>query len=82
VKKILAVSTLLLLAGCTRPENATRILADQGYRDIKITGYKLFDCGKDDTTATGFEATSPAGIHVKGTVCSGWFLKASTIRFD
>jgi len=64
-----------------RPEEATRILADQGYTEIVITGWRPFAAGKDDSFSTGFEARSPGGRKVTGAVTSGFF-KGSTIRLD
>jgi hypothetical protein len=79
---LLVVTTCLLANGCTDAPNATRILTQQGYKDITITGWSPFSCAKDDDLHTGFSATSPGGYKVTGTVCSGYFFKASTIRLD
>jgi hypothetical protein len=76
------VLILILLAACTDPKDATRILADQGYTNIQITGYSWFSCSKDDTYRTGFTATAPSGRQVSGTVCAGLLFKNSTIRFE
>lgn len=76
--------TILLafaLAGCTQADRATELLHQQGYTDVQITGYNGFACGRDDTYATGFTATNPAGNRVSGTVCAGLFFKGATIRF-
>ena len=71
----------VLFSGCTASNEATRALEGAGYTQIQITGYSWFGCGKDDTFATGFEATGPSGKHVSGVVCSGW-LKGATIRTE
>lgn len=68
-----------LMAGCTDTGRATRVLADAGYKSVRLTGYSFLLCGKDDDFSTGFEATSPSGALVSGAVCSGWF-KGATIR--
>jgi hypothetical protein len=73
---------VVLLAGCTRADHAKETLEAQGYTDVQITGYRFFKCSEDDVTHTGFNAKSPAGHKVSGTVCGGWLLKGSTIRFD
>jgi hypothetical protein len=73
---------LLALTGCTRPEHARKVLADQGFKDITITGYSWFSCGKDDSFSTGFEATSANGAKVKGTVCEGMLFKNATVRYE
>jgi hypothetical protein len=67
---------------CTRPDNATELLNQQGYTDIKITGWRPMMAGKDDSVSTGFEATSHSGQRVSGAVTSGLLFKGSTIRFD
>lgn len=72
---------VLALAACSDGDTAQRILAQQGYTEIEITGWSPFSCSEDDTFSTGFIATSPAGLRVTGTVCSAWF-KGATIRFD
>lgn len=78
----IALAASSFLAGCTDGPNATRILVQQGYKDVTITGWRPFACSKDDDLHTGFEATSLGGYRVTGTVCSGYFFKASTIRLD
>ncbi len=70
----------IILGACSDAPNTTRILSDQGYTNIKTTGYSIFSCGKEDSFSTGFEATSPSGKRVKGVVCSGW-MKGGTVRF-
>jgi hypothetical protein len=59
-----------------------RILEENGYTNIQITGYNWAACGQDDTYHTGFVATAPSGRQVTGTVCAGVFFKNSTIRFE
>ena len=81
-KLLLIVVAAAMLFGCSDEGGAKRILTASGFRDIQITGYEFFACGKDDTYSTGFTATGPTGIRVSGTVCSGLFFKNSTIRFD
>jgi hypothetical protein len=70
----------ILLASCTDPKGSERVLAQQGFSDVKITGYKFFACSEDDIFSTGFIAKSPSGNEVKGCVCRGLF-KGATIRF-
>lgn len=78
--KFLAVTFVVLLAGCTNP-NAKITLENQGYKNVKLTGYQFMKCSDDDITHTGFQATSPSGVVVTGTVCEGVF-KGKTIRLD
>lgn len=81
MKKLFASALLLFVLGCTDGNKATRVLTDQGFKDITLTGYRPFMCSEDDTFKTGFAATSPSGKHVTGAVCSGWF-KGATVRMD
>ena len=62
-------------------DGAERILSEQGYTEIKITGYRPLMAGEDDTFSTGFEAKSPSGHIVTGAVTGGVF-KGRTIRLD
>lgn len=77
---IVAAVALLTLTGCTGSGVETT-LAQQGYTNIHVTGYRFFGCGQDDSFHAGFEATTANGSHVTGVVCSG-FLKGKTIRLD
>lgn len=70
-----------MLSACTNGDGATKALEGAGYTDIKITGYKFFGCGNDDTFHTGFNATGVNGKQVSGVVCGG-LMKGSTIRVD
>lgn len=80
-----SIVAALLLAGCTRPNHATNVLRAQGFREIHITGYRVFGCdgskGSDDGFHTGFEAIGPNGQKVSGVVCEG-LLKGATVRYD
>jgi hypothetical protein len=90
---ITAIALLGVLAGCTSETDAQRVLTDQGYVDIRFTGYRAFICGDDYTFHTGFEAdTNVITVdkdgkqaivkhHVTGAVCSGW-LKGNSIKLD
>lgn len=71
---------VLCLLSCTDAENSTRILKDEGYTKIEITGYGWFGCSSDDTYSTEFAATSVSGSRVTGVVCCGVFAKGCTIR--
>jgi hypothetical protein len=71
---------LLFIVGCTDSDNATRVLRSQGYTNIKITGYCLFGCSKDDGVHTGFKAKAPNGEMIEGVVCQGLLLKGATVR--
>lgn len=60
-------------------EKSKKILQDQGYWNIKTTGYEPFICG-DDMFSVGFEAMTKDSAFVRGSVCSGP-TKGFTIRF-
>ena len=62
-------------------EGAQRVLEDQGYTRVEITGWRFWGCSKGDQFHTGFKALSPAKRPVSGVVCDGWF-KGATVRFD
>lgn len=81
MKKFVIMAFALVLAGCTNQDRALRVLESSGYTEIRFNGYGWFACGKDDTFATAFYATSVNGTRVSGTVCSG-LLKGNTIRLD
>lgn len=81
-RSIVAILFAFGVAGCTDQDNATRILEANGYSNIEYTGYSWFACGKNDPQSTGFKAIGPTGKVVEGSVCSGFFFKNSTIRFE
>jgi hypothetical protein len=70
----------LLLSACSAPDDAHRILDEQGYTNIQIGGYVFMMCSVDDLFSTYFTATNAIGRQVTGAVCSG-LAKGSTIRF-
>lgn len=80
LKLITTLCVLLIITGCTDKENAERILKNDGFTHISVTGYNFFACSKDDFQHTGFIAKKGENT-VEGTVCSGLFFKNSTIRF-
>lgn len=82
MKVMLIAIVVLILAGCTQPDHARRVLETNGYKDIALDGYAWFECGGDDVYADRFAATSPGGQKVAGVVCAGLFFKGATIRFD
>lgn len=80
MRKLIAAA-LLALTACVGQDRAARVLKEQGYTDIEITGYRWLGCSDDDQFHAGFKAKSPAHVPVTGVVCSG-FTKGSTIRLD
>lgn len=77
--RLYLVALALLVTGCVRQDESRRVLTQDGFTNIYITGWKPLSCG-DDFFSTGFIATKN-GLETSGTVCSG-FLKGYTIRFD
>lgn len=81
--RLVAVIALGLLAsGCSRPDHARQVLADNGFTEIHITGWSPFSCSDDDMFSTGFRARGVNGRFVTGTVCSGFLFKGATLRFN
>jgi hypothetical protein len=84
MKKILFTICVFTFVSCSSNndfQKGKKQLEQQGYTDVKNTGYEVFCCGKDDTFSTGFEAKDKNGKIVKGCFCSQW-LKGLTIRFE
>lgn len=79
MKKLIFVMSLFLTA-CTDSENSVRVLQEQGFENIRITGFEFLACGRDDWYRTGFIAKK-GDREVAGVVCSGLIFKDSTIRF-
>jgi hypothetical protein len=79
---LLAVLGFGLAGGCKDAAGTKRVLAQNGYTNIVITGWRPFMKSEKDWYSTGFEATSPNGAKVTGAVTSGLFWKGNTIRFD
>lgn len=77
--KMLLILAAFATSGCTDADEATKVLVDSGYKDVKITGYSFTGCSKDDAYHTEFTAKGATGNEVHGVVCGGW-LKGSTIR--
>lgn len=78
-KTISVLFVIISLVSCTDSGESQRVLTDEGYEQIEITGYSPFKCGKDDMSSTGFRAKNAKGNVVTGTVCCG-FLKGCTVR--
>jgi hypothetical protein len=61
-------------------QGAQRILQEDGYSQIQITGADPMMCGKGDLKGTKFRAKNQAGNTVTGVVCCGAVMKGCTIR--
>lgn len=81
MKQLIAIIVLcILLTSCNGNATSTTILEEQGYTNVKITGFNPFACSEDDMYRLNFTAISPNKTPVKGVVCSAP-LKGYTIRF-
>lgn len=80
--KTLIFAVAFLLAACTQPDTARRVLEDAGYKNVRMEGYEWNNCSADDFYHDRFSATGPTGRSVSGVVCTGLLNKGSTIRFD
>lgn len=78
---IVVIVLVRCLIGFTDPVGAKRTLENQGYTNVKITGYRPFAASESDAYSTGFEANSPNGTSVTGAVTKGIF-KGNTVRLD
>jgi len=79
---VIIVLIAIFVSGCgVDPKSASWALEAQGMKDVKIEGFSLFGCGKEDAFKSSFSATGANGTRVTGTVCQG-FLKGTTVRFD
>lgn len=65
------------------PSRQERILIQQGYTNIRMTGAPFFGCSEDDSmlASSNFRATAPTGDDVEGTVCCGLMFKGCTVRW-
>ncbi len=81
MKKYLLILFSVFILNCTDAKTASRVLDENGYTEVEMTGYNFFACSREDFYHTGFIAVSSNGRSVEGTVCSGLLFKNSTIRF-
>lgn len=82
--RILTLSILaIILIGCgnVNTESAQKTLRSQGMTEIKLRGYSIFGCDRNDNFRTKFTAKDVNGNKVSGTLCSGIF-KGMTVRYD
>lgn len=83
-KSIIIFSALTILIGCTNDTDfwkGKRQLENQGYTDIKNTGYSAFCCDEKDQFSSGFTGKDKNGNVVSGCICSG-IMKGITIRYE
>lgn len=68
--------------GFSNQKNASIALNAMSFKKVEFTSHGFFSCGSGDWYTTGFKAINRDGLEVKGVVCSGLFLKKSTVRFS
>jgi hypothetical protein len=84
MKKTLLILIVAMLFSCTSSndfEKGKQQLEQQGYTDVKNTGYNAFCCGKEENFSTGFSCKDKNGNNVEGCFCSSMF-KGVTIIFE
>lgn len=84
IKLLLVSFMLVVLTQCTSQndfEKGKQQLENQGYTDVKNTGWNAFCCAEKDQFSTGFICRDKAGNEVSGCICSD-VLKGITIRFE
>ena len=79
--KFILLTAAIILAGCTQPDHARKVLESAGYTEIQMQGYDWINCSEDDMYRDKFTAKGPTGKPISGVVCAGFF-KGSTIRLD
>lgn len=85
---VLAASLFILVFGrgiFVGEDKAIRAAEIRGYSNVEVTDKNVFFVGLrgcDETDAVRFtvRAINPAGEEVEFIICSGWFLKDSTLR--
>ena len=65
---ILILFVVFALASCSNASKTVEFLEQQGYTNIKTTGFDFLAHSKDDWSTTGFEAVAPNGKRVRGAV--------------
>ncbi len=79
------VGALAVMATCTQTDRAERVLEDQGYSAIEMTGFSR-GCSDSDSTCDGFTAMGLSGRRVQGVVGCGREFggcgKGCTVRLD
>lgn len=84
MKKIFVILTLAFLTSCTSNrdfERGKQQLEQQGYSDVRNTGYTMFCCSDSDDFSTGFSCKNSKGETIVGCFCSS-LGKGITIRFQ
>lgn len=77
---VACVGVIIGSYGYANPEGATKVLEEDGYTHITITGRKFLGCDREFYRTT-FTAKNSRGIPVSGMVCDGLF-SGSVIKKD
>ncbi len=81
MRKFLLFAVIAGVLSCTNEEGAREALEGAGYSNVEILGYSWGKCSDGDSTCTGFVATGPTGLTVRGAVgCGRGCGKGCTIR--
>lgn len=69
------ISLMLVFSGFfnVSEAKAKRVLASNGFTDIKLTGHSFFGCSKDQPFSETFEAKDVRGYPASGVLCETWF---------
>lgn len=78
---IICIVIVTRIGGCSDPEGTERVLRQQGFTEVEVTGWRPLSASKGDVYSTGFRAKAPNGESVTGAVTSG-FWKGHTVRLD
>lgn len=78
---VIVFCLLLFFVGCTDKKGTQKLLEQEGYIKVEITGLNFLSCGQYDWFRTGFIAYKN-DKRISGTVCKGLLFKGKTIRFD
>lgn len=81
MRRGLLLTLLLTVFACSNDRaKVETVLKRDGYTNIRVRGWTLFGCGRDDSFVNAFTARKN-GELVNGHVCGGWF-KGMTIRVE
>lgn len=70
------------LGNCATPlPKLQHSLEQQGFTDVVVGDWDLFECAADDTISREFRAKNTRGQIVHGTICCGYFIKGCTVRW-
>lgn len=82
---VIALPLILFRGSCVSDEVALRAAATSGYTNPKVVERRVFfvgwqGCSESDAVGFVVKATNVQGQEVTLLVCSGYFVKAATVR--